>query len=409
MADYDDQIAILKERAALAAARAGDMDEGVWPDESSRERLQKVLAYMRLVLENTDAALVAPALIPQLDESLAQFIDSPAVVYQEFASWLGTIFERLARLPAARGRDFEQTAKDAAVTFQRSARGRLSALEGELRSTRDQAAEIRTQIEQSSADAAAQSNARLDELRQAVDSLDARMQERLEGFESSLESDKEERLRQRREQAEAFESAEAQRIEAANVRQAELEQEWRERADGVVVPLEASAQRAEELVDLVATSSTAGAFSREAREQKDQADAWRRYAVWLGLGAALVALIAVVYAVAVEVNTSIIVAKLALTVVFVGLAGYAAKQSSEHRNREIRARRLDLQLTSFGPFTEGLKDPAKEQDARAKLIDNIYVGDPGPTPESAGDAPALTSGQITLVGQLFDQAKKLLK
>jgi DNA anti-recombination protein RmuC len=157
------------------------------------------------------------------------------VVYQEFASWLGTIFERLARLPAARGRDFEQTAKDAAVTFQRSARGRLSALEGELRSTRDQAAEIRTQIEQSSADAAAQSNARLDELRQAVDSLDARMQERLEGFESSLETDKEERLRQRREQAEAFEAAEAQRIEAANARQAELEQEWREvKSRGVV-------------------------------------------------------------------------------------------------------------------------------------------------------------------------------
>ena len=163
------------------------------------------------------------------------------------------------------------------------------------------------------------------------------MQERLEGAESSLETDKEERLRQRREQADAFEAAEAQRVEEANARQAVLEQEWRERADGVVVPLEE-----------VAASQRVGGprcyvidrwgVRPKAEQQKDQADDWRRYAVWLGLGAALVALIAVVYAVAVEVNASIIVAKLALTVVFVGLAGYAAKQSSEHRNREIRAR-----------------------------------------------------------------------
>jgi hypothetical protein len=129
----------------------------------------------------------------------------------------------------------------------------------------------------------------------------------------------------------------------------------------------------------------------------------------LGLGAAVVALIAVVYAVTIEVNTSLIVAKLALAVVFGGLAGYAAKQSTGHRDREVRTRRLELELTSFGPFTEGLKDAPMEQDVRVKLIDRIFVGDPGPGSDSADGVPALTSGQITLVGQLFDQVKKLLK
>jgi hypothetical protein len=113
--------------------------------------------------------------------------------------------------------------------------------------------------------------------------------------------------------------------------------------------------------------------------------------------------------VAVEVNTSLIVAKLALAVVFGGLASYAAKQSAEHRDREVRARRLELELTSFGPFTEGLNDEQKEQDTRAKLIDRIFVGDPGPGADSTNGSPTLTSGQISLVGQLFDQSKKLLR
>src|ERR1035437_6113212 len=64
-------------------------------------------------------------------------------------------------------------------------------------------------------------------------------------------------------------------------------------------------------------------------------------------------------------------------------AGTAAKQSAEHRGREVRARRLELELTAFGPFTEGLKDPEEEKKVRAELIERIFVGDPGQNTGSA--------------------------
>jgi hypothetical protein len=42
-----------------------------------------------------------------------------------------------------------------------------------------------------------------------------------------------------------------------------------------------------------------------------------------------------------------------------GLTAYAAKQSGGHREREVRNRRLELELTAFGPFTDSLSDPEK--------------------------------------------------
>jgi len=409
MADYEEQLEQLRHRADEAAEQAGQLTDETWPNAESRQRLQEILAYTQLVLENTDGALVAPQLLQELDEALSAVINTPGQVREGFPGWMDNLLTRLARLPVTRGRAFEQRAKDAARTFQRSARGRLSSLEREINSASTEATEVREQVQQVGNDFTEQSSVRLDELRQAITDADTQFKDRLQTYETNLETERQESLKLRAEQAEAFERAQTERVEKANANIAAVEQELRERADTVVVSLESSSKRAADLVDLVATSSTAGAFGKEANQQKGEADTWRRYAIRLGLGAAVVALIAVVYAVAVEVNTSLIVAKLALAVVFGGLAGYAAKQSAEHRDREVRARRLELQLTSFGPFTEGLKDEPKEQDARVKIIDRVYVGDSGQGSDSADGAPALTSGQITLVGQLFDQAKKLLK
>jgi hypothetical protein len=97
------------------------------------------------------------------------------------------------------------------------------------------------------------------------------------------------------------------------------------------------------------------------------------YAIGLGLAAVAVAAFAVVYAAFVEAKPALIAAKVALAAALLGLAGYAAKQSAEHRGREVRARR--------------------------------FVGDPGPE----RGASALTGGDISLVGQLLDAVSKFGK
>lgn len=411
MASYNDELDRLRERAEEAADQAGRLTEEAWPNAESRQRLQEILAYARLILEDTDDSLVPPPLIEQLEETLSVVINVPEQVRESFPAWMENLMTRVARLPPARGRDFEQQAKDAATTFQRSARGRLSSLEREFSSASMELANVHEQIEQIGDDFRQQGSTRLDELRQSITEADNQFRERLQTYETNLETERQESLKLRAEQAEVFEQTQRDRATQADARLAELETRLQERAEQVVESLESSQQRAANLVDLVATSSTAGAFSKEAGQQKLEADKWRENAIKLGLCAGGVALIAVIYAVAIEVNTSIIVAKLALAVVFAGLAGYAARQSADHRDREVRARRLELELTSFGPFTEGLNDETKEQDARVKLIDRVFVGDPSPGSglDSANGTPTLTSAQVTLVGQLFDQARQLLK
>lgn len=405
MAAYDEKMVHLLEIADHAVGRAGELDESLWTDPEVRKRLNDVLAYARLVIARSDGALVSHSAGSGVEATLTELVNAPEQIATEFETWLERLLDQLARLPMAHDRDFEQEAKDAAATFQRSAQQRLSALEREYSSTRQEAEARHAKLEEMNAEQAAASEARLQELRQAITDADTTFKERLQGYETNLETERGEGLKQRGEQAEAFQAAQAERASRAEQILAGFETELHDRSAAALESLEQSRSRAAELVDLVATSSTAGAFGNEARDQKGQADNWRKYAIWLGLAAAAIAAFAVVYAAVVETKPALIAAKVALAAVLVGLAGYAAKQSAEHRNREVRARRLELELTAFGPFTEGLKDPDEEKKVRAELIERIFVGDPG----LDGSTPALTGGDISLVAQLADAVSKFVK
>jgi hypothetical protein len=90
-----------------------------------------------------------------------------------------------------------------------------------------------------------------------------------------------------------------------------------------------------------------------------------------------VALAAVGLAVAEIGNgASTIVAKITAVTLLLGIAGYAAGQSGQHRRREQRARRLYMQMVAFKPFSEPLPDPEKKE-VRKEFIERMFVGDPG--------------------------------
>jgi hypothetical protein len=221
-------------------------------------------------------------LVQELDETLSTAVNAPGQLHESFPNWMDNLLTRLARLPVARGRDFEQHAKDSAATFQRSARSRMSSLERDFNAAKDEAAELRGQVRQAGDEFAEQSAHRLSELQQAISDADNQFRQRLQTYETNLETERQESLKLRADQAEAFAQAERDRATKADESAAEIEGELRERADKVLVSLESGAKRAAELVDLVATSSTAGAFSKEADQQKSEADIWRRNAIWLG-------------------------------------------------------------------------------------------------------------------------------
>ena len=239
MANYD-ELDHLRARADEAAQSANQLTDESWPNVESRKRLQEVLAYTRLVIENTDGALISPPLAQELDETLSTVVNTPGQLRESFPGWMDNLLTRVARLPAARGRDFEQRAKAAAGTFQRSARGRLSSLEREFDSARAEVTEVRAQVQQVGNDFAEQSSARLDEPRQAITDADTQFKERLQTYETNLETERQESLKLRAGQADAFQQAQKDRAVKADAHMAEVESELRERADQVVVSLESS-------------------------------------------------------------------------------------------------------------------------------------------------------------------------
>jgi VIT1/CCC1 family predicted Fe2+/Mn2+ transporter len=408
MAAYDDKMAGLREAAERAAERAGGISESEWPDAESRARLNEILTYARLVIAGSDGALVSDSAGSNLQATLGELADSPERVAPDFAQWVERILDQLSRLPLAQGHDFERRAKDAAKTFQRSAQQRLGNLSAEAHSIEQQVIGTRERLDEIRAEMKAASDQRLDELAGSIAEMRTAFEGRLQQYESNLETERAEGLKLRGDQAETFQKAQAERADEARQLIGSLETELKQRSAEAIAGLERSREQVASLVDLVTTSTTSGGFGTEANRQKTEGDKWRLRAVIFGLLATGVAVFAVIYAVSVEVKTSLIIAKTAVVVTLVGLAGYAAKQSAEHRGREVRARRLELELTAFGPFTEALRDEEKEREARLAFIDRIFVGEQGLL-EKSDTSAALTSGDVSLLGQLIDVLRKATK
>lgn len=82
-----------------------------------------------------------------------------------------------------------------------------------------------------------------------------------------------------------------------------------------------------------------------------------------------------------------------------GLTAYAARQSGHHRDREDESRRVELELTAFGPFTSELGDPDK---ARAAYAERLFKG----ADRAPNGAPSISRDQVTLLQTLIETILK---
>jgi hypothetical protein len=120
----------------------------------------------------------------------------------------------------------------------------------------------------------------------------------------------------------------------------------------------------------------------------------------LGVLAAAVAITAVVASFLFDTNgASLIIAKFTAVALLLGIAGYAAGQSGQHRRREQRAKRLELELVAFGPFAEPL-DPEGQLKVRKDFIERLFVGDPGD--EHPDRDPRLSDENLSALAKLID-------
>jgi len=151
-------------------------------------------------------------------------------------------------------------------------------------------------------------------------------------------------------------------------------------ATASVQSLDKQEQRAAQIVGVTAAAGVTGSHTKEADEQRLQADVWRLIAFTVvAVVAIYTGAIALITPFSADMSADDIAAYAFTRVPFgllIGLlAPYAMRQSGHHRQREEVARRRAMELTAFRPFLAELP----EEERNAQIIEGSKRFFPGDT------------------------------
>lgn len=393
--------------------------------QSALARLEPVLEYIGALLGSAAPALVTSQMLEGLDTPIQQISSAltPLNDNEEFEQipniQTGTegLLNAAIQLAPAIGVWAKTNQKKAAALLGEAAtektrqlQQQASNLQGQLNQLQEQAAQASDSMKATAEERVNELQGQLNTLKEEADAERARVQETIDNFGTQFISEQDARKTQFEEREEELAGKTEQTFKGIEEAAASSLGKEEERADAAIAAIEGKAEqiiavldeqkkKATRLVELVTTGSTAGAFSAEAKDQKEQADRWRGYAVIGGALAAVVALIAVGLSLVDGTNASLIITKIAAVTLLLGIAGYAAGQSGQHRRREQRAKRLELELVAFDPFTEPLGGEEKNA-VRKDFIQRLFVGDPGE--DHKGDDVKLSDENLSALLKLLD-------
>lgn len=392
-------------------------------------RLEPALEFVGALLASADTALVTPQMLDELNEAVQQ-ISSALTPFKDntdfeqlptIQSGVEALLNRSLRMAPAIGVWAKTDARKAAAQLgeassekTRQLQQQASDLQGQLNQLKEQADQASDSMKATAEERVKELEGQLDTLKTEAEAERGRVQQAIDSFETQFKSEQEARDTRFEEIKQELATKAEEAIEAFKTSGNEAQSEAKTKADTAVANLEHKSQEAMDflsekkqeaidMVDTAATSTTAGAFKTEAEEQKKEADQWRRNAIIGGAVAVLVALAAVVLAVGEwGGGTALIVAKVTAVTLLLGIAGYAAEQSGQHRRREQRARRLYMQMVAFKPFSEPLPE-AEKNTVRKEFIERMFVGDPAE--DHKGDDAKLSDENLSVLLKFIDAVR----
>jgi hypothetical protein len=356
LSQYEDRHQALRQQLSDVQRALGELgpgDRDPYPGEV--ERLESALAFVALVLERTEAALLSDSAYNELNSTTVQILASPAAAGPNTGAWSTQLLDASARLPAARDRELEQQLKDVTANFQRSTQQRLNATNEDLKKLQSALGEVEGSLD-----------TRKQEIEAEMNQTSAAIQQRLGEFEATLTSQRQSIDQVAAQQTEAFTESQTkrqtdfdQKIEEAEGRVTEFLTNAQQEVDQRVQEIQRMERESAELVGAIGLAGTAERYGEEARDQKRTADRYR-------IGALVVATAAVVLAFVVALqshpDTETFAGKLSVSILIGAIATYLARQSGRHRRREEKARSLQLELTAFSPFIEPLSPDQREEE-----------------------------------------------
>lgn len=172
-----------------------------------------------------------------------------------------------------------------------------------------------------------------------------------------------------------------------------------EEAKALIAALEDYRDQAKALVDTTSRHAVAGEYESWAARQAKAAIMWTIAAVVIGLGT--VAGLVVAIGSASDDSLQFTLYKTSISIIGLIIAGYAARQASEHRREERTAKRLALDLAALGPFLEHVEDA---EPLRQAVAMRVFAPEPG---EIAGDGDSRLRirGRSMTIGELVEFAK----
>jgi hypothetical protein len=419
--DYAAQVATIRNHLEGLPSTSRDALEA--HDPGITERLQALLDHV-LVIATTTTPQVVPTERPgQLTASLTEVnnsltnIDEPSNA-PAYVPNVATAINSLAThmwtwQGSVSGDDWRDAVKSAATTYRQSLGQQLVSFNKEAEELSAQAESIRQGLATLTAEAAQRGT----DLDAEIEALQARSTEKLAAFDAQIEAlqaqvtaavaRQDASVLQYQEQ---FSTAQERRgtefttfVQESKGTFTEIRTKLTADAQEQIMALRGEVDKAKELVSVFAGAGTANAFGKEAKEQADQANNWRKIAIVLAIIGAIAAGILIIAFGNKNASVAEVVGKLAVTVVVAGAAGYAATQSAAHRRREVSNRRSELLLVSFEPFVRDL--PTDEQDkARVTLLQTLMTDTNRVVSREDGakNEPVLSAGQMNLFKQMAD-------
>ncbi len=351
MSTFDDRVQLLRETAERASEGLGQLSEPERAGETEAVlRLEHVLSYSSLVLESTEGELVSEAVFQAITAQLSQIEGDPVAAIANAVAWSDGLLDAVSRLPVSKGQDFAQGARKAAANYRRSVQQQLHAIAGDAETARTSVAEV---------EAAAQASTV--KVKSGLDAVAAGFTAKLAEYEQALTTERSLIEATKTSHAETFREAQAQRDEDAKADITKLLADAANEVAERVSEIQRMEAESADLVGAIGLAGTAEGYGQEAREQRKAADSWR-WGTVVFVSLAVAAIVVIVVTLGSDPKWETVVVKLSASVLFGGIAAYAASQSGRHRDREERARATELELAAFGPFIEPLIQEQREEE-----------------------------------------------
>ncbi|MCR1785405.1 hypothetical protein KVF89_22890 [Nocardioides carbamazepini] len=407
-------------------------------DDASRYDAQRLHAIVEFTdgLRDSEPTLVEPQAVNDLQSHL-QSLHNSLTAYvadpQGNQAHLAAAASHIPNLLQVARTHFLFTALDdpgrgvkaAATRYKNSLDAEVERLVQQIDDLQAELAAAKAERDQSDADA----RQRLDTLSHAIDTraadigaLELKLQGQVDEQRTAFESDSQVReaafkksqlAASERDEARiaAAQKAEAARLEAAieaeNERLAAADEATARAAarnestsKELIAALESYRDQAKTLADMTSRHAVAGEYGEWASHQARAAFRWTILAVMIGIGTVTGLIIAITSAT--DDTLQFTLYKTSISIVGLIVAGYAAKQASEHRREERTAKRLALDLAALGPFLEQVNDA---EDLRLAVAKRVFAPEPGQPDDGEGTRFRLRGGSSLSMADIVELIK----